>query len=133
VRVNSQIRHRCAEGVQNEAWGGLAVTEIVRTVVRDNLDKVAAHFELGLGGSGRVQSHAERHEVEHCLVFQDRCCLEDRLVVELRAVKEHFKNDMPGLVRFRELNQFLVCEAEDVSVEGSSILSLARVTSCRHI
>ena len=97
----------------------------LRKFVDYHLDEIAAHLKQDLLHLVRVYLHAKGYEVKHCFVLQDRWSVENTLVVQWGWVLEHFKDYMPRLMHFGELNQLLVWKSEYVLVElaGSSIIS----------
>ena len=80
--VNREVCQCCAKYIDDEAWSGLALPKVSRAVVSDDLDQFMTHLQLDCPSLARILLHTEGYKVEHRLVFEDRGCVEDSLVVE---------------------------------------------------
>lgn len=98
MRMDSQVCQCRTENIENEPGCRLAISELVAAVVGDDAHQVLTHCQLNGLLLAWVHLHAEGYEVEHCLVFQNRCCLEHCLVFKLCWILKHLKHDLPGLV-----------------------------------
>jgi len=79
--MNGQVSKCSAQDVEDEARGWFSIAEVGGAEVEDYLHEITAHLYEDLLHLVRVDLHSEGYEVKHSFVLQNRCSVENILVV----------------------------------------------------